>query len=152
MKIFSKFPTINILKLSFWLVTCIAKNFIWTTLNVIFSIFRFFAPSDSRFSNSCISAKYFPILTNHTSLESLFIQMMYKFQFWKIDCYDCFCGPGSLVVRPLKLKKKVLLAQLSTQKVWRIVSQVTSEATLKIWLSKSNLNLEISRKTFFMFL
>uniref|UniRef100_A0A672RHR5 Dual specificity protein kinase Ttk-like n=1 Tax=Sinocyclocheilus grahami TaxID=75366 RepID=A0A672RHR5_SINGR len=36
----------------------------------------FFAPSDSRFSNSCISAKYCPpILTNHTSMESLFIQL-----------------------------------------------------------------------------
>uniref|UniRef100_A0A8C1GF36 ArfGAP with RhoGAP domain, ankyrin repeat and PH domain 3 n=1 Tax=Cyprinus carpio TaxID=7962 RepID=A0A8C1GF36_CYPCA len=38
----------------------------------------FFAPSDSRFSNSCISAKYCPILTNHTSMESLFsFQIMY---------------------------------------------------------------------------
>ncbi len=31
----------------------------------------FFAPSDCRFSNSCISA----ILTNHASMESLFIQL-----------------------------------------------------------------------------
>ncbi len=31
----------------------------------------FFAPSDSRFSNSCISAKYCPIITNHTSMENL---------------------------------------------------------------------------------
>ncbi len=38
----------------------------------------FFAPSDSRFSNSCISAKYCPILTNHTSTESLFIQINLK--------------------------------------------------------------------------
>ncbi len=29
--------------------------------------FFFFAPSDSRFSNSCISSKYCPIITNHTS-------------------------------------------------------------------------------------
>ncbi len=47
---------------------CITKNFIWTTLKLIFSIIRFFAPSDSRFSYSCISilsvAKYCPILTN----------------------------------------------------------------------------------------
>ncbi len=35
----------------------------------------FFAPSDSRFSNSCISAKYCPILTNHASMESLFIPL-----------------------------------------------------------------------------
>ncbi len=42
MKIFCKFPTVNISKLNFWLVICIAKNFIWTTLKMIFSIFRFF--------------------------------------------------------------------------------------------------------------
>ncbi len=29
MKIFSKFSTVNISKLNFWLVICIAKNFIW---------------------------------------------------------------------------------------------------------------------------
>ncbi len=39
MKIFCKFPTVNISKLNFWLVICIAKNFIWTTLKAIFSIF-----------------------------------------------------------------------------------------------------------------
>ncbi len=42
MKIFCKFPTVNISKLNFWLVICIAKNFIWTNLKVIFSIFGFF--------------------------------------------------------------------------------------------------------------
>ncbi len=41
MKIFSKCPTVNISKLNFWLLICIAKNFIWTTLKMIFSIFRF---------------------------------------------------------------------------------------------------------------
>ncbi len=35
----------------------------------------FFAPSVSRFLNSCISAKYCPIITNYTSMESLFIQL-----------------------------------------------------------------------------
>ncbi len=54
MKIFSTFPTVNISKL-FLFVLCIAKNFIWTTVKAIF-----FAPSDSRFSNSCMSAKYCP--------------------------------------------------------------------------------------------
>ncbi len=75
MKIFGKFPTINISK------------------NVILI---FFAPSDSRFSNSCISAKYCPIITNNTSMERLFIQLqiMYKSQFHKIDPYDWFCAPG----------------------------------------------------------
>ncbi len=43
MKIFGKFPTVNISKHNFWLVICIAKNFIWTTLKMIFSIyFNFF--------------------------------------------------------------------------------------------------------------
>ncbi len=53
MKIFCKFLTVNFLPfLPFYLVKCTAKNFIWTTLKMIFSIFRFFfAPSDSRFSN-----------------------------------------------------------------------------------------------------
>ncbi len=37
MKIFYKCPTINISKLNFWYVLCIAKNFIWTTLKAIFS-------------------------------------------------------------------------------------------------------------------
>ncbi len=39
------------------------------------NILNFFAPSDSKFSNSCISAKYCPILTNNLSMESLFIQL-----------------------------------------------------------------------------
>uniref|UniRef100_A0A673MDG8 CUB domain-containing protein n=1 Tax=Sinocyclocheilus rhinocerous TaxID=307959 RepID=A0A673MDG8_9TELE len=45
----------------------------------------FVAPSDSRFSNSCISAKYCPILTNHTSMEAYLFsfQMMHKSQFHK---------------------------------------------------------------------
>ncbi len=77
MKIFCKFPnpTINISTLNFWLVS-IAKNFIWSTLKAIFSIFRFFfALSNSRFSNSCISANYSLLSYNNriTSMESLFI-------------------------------------------------------------------------------
>ncbi len=56
-------------KTSFWLVICIAKNFIWTTLKAIFSIFRFFCTL--RFH----IFKYCPIITNHTSTESLFIQL-----------------------------------------------------------------------------
>ncbi len=35
-------PIVNISKLNYWLVICIAKNLIWTTLKMIFSIFRFF--------------------------------------------------------------------------------------------------------------
>ncbi len=69
MKIFCTFPTVNISKLNFWLVICIAKNFIWTTLKVIFSIFRFFCTL--RFQ----IYKYCPIITNHTSMQRLFIQL-----------------------------------------------------------------------------
>ncbi len=42
MNIFCKWPTVNISKLNFWLLICIAKNLIWTTLKAIFSVFRFF--------------------------------------------------------------------------------------------------------------
>ncbi len=42
MKIFCKFPTVNISKHNFWLVICIAKDFVWANLKAIFSIFRFF--------------------------------------------------------------------------------------------------------------
>jgi len=46
------------------------------------------------FLNVSNSATYFPILTNHTSMESLFrFQMMFKSQFKKNDPCDCFCGP-----------------------------------------------------------
>ncbi len=94
MKIFCKFLTVNISKLNFWLVICIAKNFIWTTLKVIFSIFRFFCTL--RFQ----IFKYCPIITNHTSMERYLFsfQMMYESQFWKIDPYDWFCAPGSQMV------------------------------------------------------
>ncbi len=91
LKIFFIFPTVNISKVNFWLVICIAKDFKSDFLNILI----FFAPSDSRFSYGCILSKYCPILTNHTSTESLFIQMMYKSQFQKIYPYDCFCGPWS---------------------------------------------------------
>ncbi len=70
MKIFSKCPTVNISKLNFWLLICIAKNVIWTTLKMIFSIFRFFFCT-LRFQ----IFKYCPIITN----GSLF--MMCKSQF-----------------------------------------------------------------------
>ncbi len=72
MKIFSEFLTVNIKKRNFWLLICIAKNLIWTTLKMIFSIFRFFCTF--RFPNSCISVNYYPIITIHTSMEILFIQ------------------------------------------------------------------------------
>ncbi len=71
MKIFCKFPTVNISKLNFWLVICIAKSFIWTNLKVIFSIFRFFCTL--RFQ----IFKYCPIITNHTSMYK-YINLSFK--------------------------------------------------------------------------
>jgi len=65
MKIFSTFSIVNISKRNFWLLICIAENFIWTTLKMIFSIFRFF----------CTFFKYYPIITNHTSMDILYIQL-----------------------------------------------------------------------------
>ncbi len=92
MTIFCTFPTINISKLNFWLVICIAKNFIWTTLKMIFSIFRFFCTL--RFQ----IFKYCPIITTHTSVERWLIQMTCKSHFQKTDPYDWSCAPGSCVI------------------------------------------------------
>ncbi len=90
MKIFCTFPILNISKRNYWLLICIAKNLIWTTLKMIFSIFRFFCTL--RFQ----IYKYRPIITNHTSMEILFtqLQMMYTSQFPIMYPYDWFCAPG----------------------------------------------------------
>ncbi len=88
MKIFCKSPTANISKLNYWLLICIAKNLIWTTLNMIFSIFRFFCT---------LRFQIFKYCPNHTSMEILFIQlqMMHKSQFKEMHPNDWFCAPGS---------------------------------------------------------
>ncbi len=91
-KILVNFPTVNISKRIFWLIICIAKNLIWTTLTMIFSIFfYFFAFSDSRFSNI--------VQTIHQWKYDLFsFQMMHKSQFHKMYPYDWFCAPGSHIL------------------------------------------------------
>ncbi len=97
MKIVCTFPTVNISKLNFWLVICMANNFIWTTLKVIFSIFRFFAPSDSRFSNSCIFSQI------HQLKAYIFsFQIMHKSGFQKNYSNDWFCCPGSHLIAVLQ--------------------------------------------------
>ncbi len=133
MKIFCKFPTVNISKPNFWLVICIAKNFIWTTFT---QYLDFFAPSDSRFSDSCISAKYCPIITNHTSMESF--QIMYKSKFKKIDPYDWFCGPGShLLINDV----------CSTKLYWSVFSGVCLPLRFTLhWFSLTNSFVEIADK------
>ncbi len=102
LKIFSQFSAVNISKRTFWLVICIAKNFIWTTLKVMFSIFRFFCPPQiSDFQRIVVSQPNIvrQILTNHTSIESLFIsfQIIFKSQF-KHVVYDWFCGSWSHIM------------------------------------------------------
>ncbi len=44
MKIFSKFPTLNISKLNFWLEICIAENLVWTILKAISQYLVFLPP------------------------------------------------------------------------------------------------------------
>ncbi len=94
MNIFCKFSTLNPLKQKIVLVICIAKNFICTNLKAIFSIFRFFfVPSDSKFSKSCISAKYCPPNKPYNGkfiyLEDAQILIL------KNDTYDWYLGRGS---------------------------------------------------------
>ncbi len=61
---------------------------------MIFSIFRFVCTLKFQIF------KYYPIITNHTSMESLFIQLS---DFEKIDTYDWFCAPGSHILSKQKL-------------------------------------------------
>ncbi len=81
MKIFSKFPTVNISKRNVWLGICIAKNLINLDnfKDDFLNIEIFFAPSDFQIvvsqTNIVISANNCPILRNHTLMESLFIQL-----------------------------------------------------------------------------
>ncbi len=83
-------PTVNISKLNYWLVICMALNLIWTTLKMIFSILIFFACSDSR-----ILPKYCPIITNHTSIGKLI--------------YSAFRGCINLNLEKLTLKTGFVL-------------------------------------------
>ncbi len=74
-RIFCKCLTINISKLNYWLVICIAKNLIWTNLKAIFLIFRFFLHPQ---------IPDFQIFVSIHQWKALFsFQMMYKSQFKK---------------------------------------------------------------------
>ncbi len=95
MKIFCKCPTVNISKLNFWLVICIAKNFIWTT---IFSKFRFVAPSDSKFSNSCLDQILSDPNKPYINGQLISFRFLLIYKWWNIP-YVWFCGPGSHMVQ-----------------------------------------------------
>ncbi len=60
------FNGVNISKRNYWLLICIAKSLIWTTLKVIFSIFRCFCS---------LRFQIFKYCPNHTSMEISFIQL-----------------------------------------------------------------------------
>ncbi len=97
-----------------------------------FQYLDFFAPSDSRFSNSCISAKYCPILTNHTSMKALFsFQMMYESQFRKTDPYDWFCGPGSHIAIWARLLEKCASTFSQSSKYVTMCVHTTTNVTYK---------------------
>ncbi len=61
------------------------NRIIWPLQRQFSQYLIFFAPSDYRFSNSCISAKYCPILTNIDQWKAYLFsfQMMYTSQFSK---------------------------------------------------------------------
>ncbi len=80
------FPTINISKLNFRLVICIANDFIWTTLFLHRQIPDF----------QIVVFRSNMMYSIHQQKAYLFsFQVMYKSQFPKIDPYEWFCGPGS---------------------------------------------------------
>ncbi len=73
-------------------------NVIWTTLKAIFSVLLFFLhPQIQKNSNSCISDKYGPILTKHTSMESLFIQLSYNLNLKKCTLMTGFVVQGHVL-------------------------------------------------------
>ncbi len=92
MGIFHKFPTIS--KLNFWLVICIAKNFIWTTLKAIFSVFllNFLHPQipDFQIVVQILSYPNKPYINGKLSYSAF--RWCINLNFKKIDW---FCGPGS---------------------------------------------------------
>ncbi len=92
MKIFCTFPTINISKRYYWLVICIAKNFIWTTLKMIFSIFVFLPDFPIVISRSNPNKKYI----NATLIYSAFrwcinLKFLKNWPFWLVLLFRVTC-------------------------------------------------------------
>ncbi len=102
---------INISKLNYWLVICIAKNFIWTTLKMIFSIFRFFCTL--RFQ----IYKYCPIITNHTSMETIFIQLLNNLE--KCILMTGFVVQGHICLNIIKAKR-LIIVKATHGNVWAV--------------------------------
>ncbi len=139
MKIFSTFPTVNISKLNFWLLICIAKNFIWTTLKMIFSIFRFLCTL--RFQ----IYKYCPIITNHTSMEILFIQLsddvyisiLKNCPLWLVLC-SWFTYDTVNIINIITLSLYYYLYNFCTMIKWNVLNIL--EHLKKIWLLEITFN------------
>ncbi len=70
-------------------------NFKGDFLNLYLFVLFFFARSDSRFSNSCISAKYRPNLTKTIHQWKAYV---FSYKFRNIDTLDWFCGPVCVCV------------------------------------------------------
>ncbi len=63
MKIFCTFLNLNVYKYNFWLVICLAKNFLWTTLKMIFSIFRFILHSLAKLSGFVVQGHIYHVVS-----------------------------------------------------------------------------------------
>ncbi len=85
MKIFGTFPTVNILqKRIFWLVICIAKKLIWTTLKLNFKV----------------NLEKLQILSKpYINGNIIYSAFRWCWPFWKTDPYDWICAPGSRLLK-----------------------------------------------------
>ncbi len=82
------------IKLNFWLVICIAKNFIWTTLKAIFSIFRY------SFLHPLIPDLQIVVSQTNIVWSQQTIHQwkaMFENKIEKNDPYDWFCSPVSYI-------------------------------------------------------
>ncbi len=70
--IFCTFRTVNIYKMYFWLVICIAKNFIWNLKSNFLNIRIFFYPKIPDFQ---IVISLQNIVRSQQAIENLFIQL-----------------------------------------------------------------------------
>ncbi len=87
------------------------------------SIYIFFSPSECRFLNSCISAKYFPILTINGKLIYSAFRWCIHLNFKKMYMYDWFWGPGSHIINMIKtlLKKLLYTIYYVPSVIWLLV-------------------------------
>ncbi len=100
MKIFCKFPTVNIPETYFFIssLICIAKNFIWTTLKAIFSIFRFFCTDQIPDGIFKFVSQPNIVLSEQTLFSKALLKLISSAFRWCINIHFKNCplsGPGS---------------------------------------------------------